>query len=352
MKTREIFEDVRHQRNNRLSLRVRLTLLVSAELVFCTLAALALYYLLEDVIPLSAPAALLLDLVVISVTIGCLATSFLSKLFFDPIRKLNSAMEQVADGDFSVRLNTRSSSKEILEVYSGFNLMAHELSATEILQSDFVTNVSHEFKTPINAIEGYSTLLQCSDDLSAEQQQYVEKIMFNTRRLSTLVGSILLLSKLDSQQISTGQTRFRLDEQIRQSIVTLEQAWEDKDIQLEVDLDLVEFLGSENMLHHVWDNLIGNAVKFSPQGGTIWIRLTQEGRTVRFTVEDRGPGIPEEAKKRIFDKFYQADSSHKQEGNGLGLALVKRIVAIAEGDIAVENVPEGGCRFTVTLTCP
>lgn len=352
MKTREIFEDVRHQRNDRFSLRVRLTLLVSAELVVCVLVALGLYYLLDDVIPLDTAQTLFLVLVVISLLIGSFVTSFLSKLFFDPIKKLNTAMEQVADGDFSVRLSSRSSSKEIKEVYSGFNLMAHELSTTEILQSDFVANVSHEFKTPINAIEGYSTLLQCSDNLNSDQQQYIDKIMFNTRRLSSLVGSILLLSRLESQQITTGQTRYRLDEQIRQSIVALEQAWEEKSIQLEVDLDLVEYLGNESMMRHVWDNLIGNAVKFSPQEGTIWLRLTQEGGDVRFTVEDRGPGIAEDAKKRIFDKFYQADSSHKQEGNGLGLALVKRIIAITDGEISVENVPEGGCRFTVVLKNP
>lgn len=349
MKTREIFENVRHQRGHGFSLRLRLTILVMAELEGCILIALGLYYLLEDVIPLSTPLTLLLVLVVISLLISSFVTSFLSKLFFDPIKKLNDAMERVADGDFSVRLTDRSTAKEVMEVYSGFNLMAHELSATEILQSDFVANVSHEFKTPISAIEGYSTLLQCGDDLSESQQQYVEKIMFNTRRLSSLVGSILLLSRLESQQITTGQSCYRLDEQIRQSIVALEGAWESKDIDLEVDLERVEFLGNESMLRHVWDNLIGNAVKFSPQGGTIWIRLTQSGDCVQFSVEDRGPGIPEDAKKRIFDKFYQADSSHKQEGNGLGLALVKRIMAITGGRIAVENVPEGGCRFTVLL---
>lgn len=349
MKTREIFESVRHQRGRGFSLRLRLTLLVSAELVGCILIALGLYYLLEDVIPLSTPLTLLLVLVVISLLISSFVTSFLSKLFFDPIKKLNNAMERVADGDFSVRLTDHSTAKEVMEVYSGFNLMAHELSATEILQSDFVANVSHEFKTPISAIEGYSTLLQCGDGLSESQQQYVEKIMFNTRRLSSLVGSILLLSRLESHQITTGQSHYRLDEQIRQSIVALESSWESKDIDLEVDLERVDFLGNENMLRHVWDNLIGNAVKFSPQGGTIWIRLTQSEDYVQFSVEDRGPGIPEDAKKRIFDKFYQADSSHKQEGNGLGLALVKRIMAITDGRIAVENVPAGGCRFTVLL---
>lgn len=348
MKTREIFENVR-KRNNPFNLRVRLTLLVSAELVFCVLLALGLFFLLEDVIPLNSPILLLLDLVIISLLIGSVLTSFLSKWFFDPIKKLNSAMERVADGDFSVRLTDKSSSKEIMEIYSGFNLMAHELSATEILQTDFVSNVSHEFKTPINAIEGYSMLLQDNENLNDDQQQYVEKIVFNTKRLSSLMGSILLLSKLENQQIPTGQTRYRLDEQIRQSIVALEESWENKCIDLDVDMDRVDYLGNESMMRHVWDNLIGNAIKFSPPNGTVWIRLTQQDKTVLFTIEDRGPGIPEEAKKRIFDKFYQGDSSHKQEGNGLGLALTKRIVTIAEGEISVENAKEGGCRFTVIL---
>lgn len=348
MKTREIFENVR-KRSNPFSLRVRLTLLVSAELVFCVLLALGLFFLLEDVIPLNSPILLLLDLVIISLLIGSVLTSFLSKWFFDPIKKLNSAMERVADGDFSVRLTDKSSSKEIMEIYSGFNLMAHELSATEILQTDFVSNVSHEFKTPINAIEGYSMLLQDNENLNDDQQQYVEKIVFNTKRLSSLMGSILLLSKLENQQIPTGQTRYRLDEQIRQSIVAQEESWENKCIDLDVDMERVDYLGNESMMRHVWDNLIGNAIKFSPRNGTVWIRLTQQEKTVLFTIEDRGPGIPEETKKRIFDKFYQGDSSHKQEGNGLGLALAKRIVSISGGEISVENAKEGGCCFTITL---
>lgn len=192
-------------------------------------------------------------------------------------------------------------------------------------------------------------LLQGSDNLNDDQQQYVEKIVFNTKRLSSLVGSILLLSKLENQQIPSGQTRYRLDEQIRQSIVAQENAWENKCIELDVDMERIDYLGNENMMRHIWDNLIGNAIKFSPQNGTVLIRLIQQDKSVVFTIEDQGPGIPEEAKKRIFDKFYQGDSSHKQEGNGLGLALVKRIVSIASGEIYVDNVEMGGCRFTVTL---
>ena len=349
MKTREIFQQIRHQKRSGGSLRLRLTLLVSAEIVVCVLLALALYFLLEDVIPMNETWLLLLDLTVISLTVGSVVTQFVAKLFFDPIKKLGKAMEQVADGDFSVRLEEKSSSKEIMEVYTGFNMMAHELSSTEILQTDFVSNVSHEFKTPINAIEGYSMLLQDSENLSPEQQQYVEKIVFNTRRLSSLVGSILLLSKLENQQIPTGQTRFRLDEQIRQSIVALEPAWEKKELEFDAELDRVEFTGNEAMLRHVWDNLIGNAIKFSPQGGTVRILLLKQDKRLTVSVSDEGPGLSEDAQKHIFDKFYQADSSHKEEGNGLGLALVKRILAIENGSVRAGNRPGGGAVFVVEL---
>lgn len=348
MKTREIFQQIRHQKGGD-SLRIKLTLLVSAEIVTCILLALGLYFLLADVIPMDDTWLLLLDLVVISLAVGSVVTQFVAKYFFAPIKKLGKAMEQVADGDFSVRLEEKSSSKEIMEIYSGFNMMAHELSATEILQTDFVSNVSHEFKTPINAIEGYSMLLQDSDHLSPEQQAYVEKIVFNTQRLSTLVGSILLLSKLENQQIPTGQTRFRLDEQIRQSIVALEPAWEKKDLEFDVELERLDFVGNEPMLRHVWDNLISNAIKFSPQGGTVRMVLTHSGKELEFSISDQGPGLSEDAQKHIFDKFYQADSSHKQEGNGLGLALAKRILAFENGSVRAENRDEGGARFVVRL---
>ena len=347
MKTRETFEKIRNQRNNKFSLRVRMTFMVSAEILACIILSYSLSTLLNNIIHIEVP--ILLELIVLSLLIGLLVTGFMSKWFFDPIKKLCKAMEKVADGDFTVRLETKSSAKEIKEIYSGFNLMTSELNNTEILQTDFVSNISHEFKTPINAIEGYSTLLQYNDNLSAEQEQYVEKILFNTKRLSTLVGSILLLSKIENQSIPVNRTTYRLDEQIRQSIVALEPAWEKKDIEFDVELDRVEYVGTENMMHHIWDNLIEIAIKFNPQYGLIRIRLKKQADDVVFTVEDSGPGISDDAKKHIFDKFYQADSSHKEEGNGLGLALVKKILSVSNGEIFVENINGGGCRFTVIL---
>ena len=349
MTTREIFEEIREYPANRFSLRTRLTVLVTAEMLVCVGLGYGVDVLLHDVIKIQAEIPLALELILVSLLIGILVTSQLSKLFFNPIKKLRKAMDKVADGDFSVRLDGKSSSKEIMEIYSGFNLMVEELSATEILQTDFVSNVSHEFKTPINAIEGYVTLLQSTDNIDEIENEYIEKILFNTKRLSSLVGSILLLSKPENQQIPTNRTSYRLDEQIRQSIVALEPAWEKKEISIDTDLETIDYLGNEPMMRHVWDNLISNAIKFSPDGGEVRINLTRKSCNVIITVEDTGPGLSDEAQKRIFDKFYQVDSSHRQEGNGLGLALVKRILSIEKGEIGVENLEKTGCRFTVTL---
>ena len=348
MNTRKALKRPKNQLN-KFSLRVRLTLLVSVELVLCIWIAIGLTELLKNFIHIESGFLLMLAVLGISLLIGIGVTGVLSHLFFDPIKKLENAMKTVAEGDFSVRLDIDNCAREIREIYSGFNLMAHELAATEILQTDFVSNVSHEFKTPINAIEGYTTLLQGCENLDGDQKQYVEKILFNTQRLSSLVGNILLLSKIENQLIPTNQTVFSLDEQIRQSIVALEPAWAEKDIEFDVDLDNIEYLGSENLLRHIWDNLIGNAIKFDPQCGLVRIRLRKDVNAVVFTIEDNGPGISEEAKKHIFDKFYQADSSHKDEGNGLGLALVKRILTIIGGEISAENLSGGGCSFIVTL---
>ncbi|MBQ9938363.1 MAG: HAMP domain-containing histidine kinase [Oscillospiraceae bacterium] len=317
------------------------------EMLVCVVISYGLDILFNKVFPWEIP--LELEMILVCLLVGILVTGQLSKYFFNPIKKLRKAMDRVADGDFSVRLNEKSSSKEIMEIYTGFNLMANELSSTEILQTDFVSNVSHEFKTPINAIEGYSTLLQDSDNLNEEQEKYVEKILLNTGRLSSLVGSILLLSKLENQQIPTNRTNYRLDEQIRQSIVVQESAWEKKNIEFDVELERINYLGNETMMHHVWDNLISNAIKFSPDGGTVKLRLTQKSKKLVFTIEDNGPGLTEESLNHIFDKFYQDSSRHRQEGNGLGLALVKRILTIEKGEIAAENLPSGGSKFTVTL---
>ncbi len=200
-----------------------------------------------------------------------------------------------------------------------------------------------------SAVSAYTTLLQGTENIDEVENEYIERILFITRRLSEMVSNILLLSKLENQTIAAPRVPFRLDEQIRQSILALETKWTEKDLEFDVVMDEITYLGNENLMRHVWDNLIGNAIKFSPEKNGITIRLYQKEKQILFTVEDEGPGFSEDVRNRLFDKFYQEDSSHKQEGNGLGLALVKRILAISKGTVTAENKAEGGCRFTVVL---
>lgn len=321
-------------------------LLALSEIVIAAGVALLLNWLLEDVLEFRL--APWLWVVIFSVVLSVVLGWILSNLLFEPIVRLSRAMRRVGDGDFSIQLETSSRIREVRDTYDNFNLMTQALASTEIIQTDFVSNVSHEFKTPINAIEGYTTLLQ-SGDQSEEQALYIEKILLNTRRLNELVSNILLLSRVDHQAIDSNCAQYRLDEQVRQAIVLLEPKWSEKDLELDVDLDTVEYVGNESLMLHVWVNLMDNAIKFDPLGGILRIRLLHTEQNITFTVEDSGPGIPEDAQSHIFDKFYQADTSRMGEGNGLGLALVKRVLDLCGGTVSTENLPEGGCRFTVVL---
>lgn len=286
---------------------------------------------------------------VLVVIVGGATAWFVNRLLLSPIKRLSEAMDEVANGNFEIYLESGNRIKEIKNIYEKFNIMTKELRSTEILQSDFVSNVSHEIKTPITSIEGYTMLLQNEETTEEDKQVFIEKILFNTRRLSELVGNILLLSKIDNQAIETKKKKFRLDEQIRQSILLLEPKWLKKEIEFDVDLEAITYEGNENLLQHVWNNLIDNAVKFNSRGGLVVMRLKKKEDKYIFLIEDEGPGIQEEYQQKVFNKFYQADDSRKQEGNGLGLALVKKIVDLYHGEIKIENLPQKGCRFTIIL---
>lgn len=314
-----------------------------------TALALAVVWLLNRRFGVCLGIPYTIRVLLISILSGAAIAVGLSKIFVSPMMKLGDAMRKVAGGDFTVRLDCTSKIRDVREVYGSFNTMVKELGNTETLQTDFVSNVSHEFKTPINAIEGYASLLQDSQLTDEQKNAYIDKIIFNTRRLSDLVGNILLLSKVNNQTISLKASTFRLDEQVRQSILALESKWEKKEIEFDIDLDEIEYTGYENLLSHVWLNLIDNAVKFSPQNGQIRIRLKQLDGSVTFSIWDNGLPIPEADIGRIFNKFYQGDNSHASEGNGLGLALVRKIVAAAHGTINVTSSEDAGTEFVVAL---
>lgn len=339
----------------RYSIRLFFTLLIIAEIVLGIGIALLILSELAELLPVEIRVNPTVILLAFSAIVGIISASYINQRIFSPILKISRSMAQVADGDFTVKLETESRIKEIQDIYESFNLMVRELAATEIVSSDFISNVSHEFKTPINAIEGYTTLLQNGDVTPEQEAEYIEKIIYSTKRLSDLASNILLFSKIDNQAIDSQKRRFRLDEQIRQAILMLEPKWTEREIEFDVDLDTVEITCNESLMLHVWSNLIDNAIKFDPQGGFIGIRMrTQKSEDtgeeiITVTVEDNGPGIDDDAKRRIFDKFYQSDSSHKDEGSGLGLALVKRILTAVGGNVTVSDREPTGSIFTVTL---
>ena len=333
--------------NKLLNIRVLFILVSMAEIIGTLLLSGLLSWLSKMIFNRVFEIPDIVWLLFFSVIIGVTVSIVINIILLRPVVKLSKAMKQVASGDFGIRLSADIQIQEIRDSYESFNLMVQELENTETLQTDFVANVSHEFKTPITAIEGYATLLQGGSDPS--QQSYVDRILLNTRRLSTLVGNILLLSKVSNHAIPVAKTTYRVDEQIRQAILLLEPRWLERNVEFDVELDEIVWNGPEHLMHHVWSNLIGNAVKFGPMNGLVTVKLKQTDGRYEFSVTDQGVGVPEEERQRIFHKFYQLDSSHKQEGNGLGLALVKQIVDGCDGSINVENLPEGGCRFVVTL---
>lgn len=291
----------------------------------------------------------LIFVLILSTVIGTAFAFLFSWKIFAPITTLDRALRKVAAGDFSVQLEYDGRIDVIRNIYEDFNLMTRELGTMETLRSDFVSNVSHEFKTPISAIEGYAMLLQDPTQSSEEQAECADKILYNAHRLSDLVGNILLISRVENQNMPFEKKSYRLDEQIREAIVLLEPKWAEKEIDFDVDLQNIEYLGAQGPLYHVWSNLIGNAIKFSSPGGLIRIRLYRESDSIVFSVEDTGPGISKEDQSRIFEKFYQADASHKSEGNGLGLALARKILDVIGGTIGVYSALGEGAVFTVRL---
>jgi len=286
---------------------------------------------------------------IFSTILGIGIAAYTSTKMLSPIVKINDAAKKVARGDFSVRLEEKSIAKEIEEIATSFNIMVKELSNTETLRSDFVSNVSHEFKTPLSAIEGYATLLQDERSSKEEQAQYVSRILENTSRLSKLTQSILSLSQLENQEIVLQQESYMLDEQIRRVLLGYEPLWEEKELNIDLALEATQYYGSKSLLAQVWSNLIDNAIKFSRKGGTLSIGCRDVDGKVVVRVADTGIGMSEEVRLHAFDKFYQGERSHTVQGSGLGLALVRRIVTLCGGTIELRSREGKGTEITVTL---
>jgi signal transduction histidine kinase len=286
---------------------------------------------------------------IFTTVVGVGIAAYTSTKMLSPIVKINDAAKKVSRGDFSVRLEEKSMAKEIEEIATSFNIMVKELSNTETLRNDFVSNVSHEFKTPLSAIEGYATLLQDESLSKEEQALYVSRILENTGRLSKLTQSILSLSQLENQEIVLQQETFMLDEQIRRVLLGYEPLWEEKELNIDLALAATPFYGSKSLLAQVWSNLIDNAIKFSRKGGTLFIACgVFDGRVV-VRIRDNGVGMSEEVRQHAFDKFYQGERSHTGQGSGLGLALVRRIIALSGGTVELQSKEGKGTEISVFL---
>jgi signal transduction histidine kinase len=294
----------------------------------------------------------IINIYLVSLIIGIFVVAIVGRIILLPILKISDALMEVAKGNFNIKINEEEHLvKELQNMSHNFNIMVGELNNIETFRNDFIANVSHEFKTPIASIDGYTMLLQDNTLTEETRNGYIEKILGNTKRLSNLVYTILQISKLENQGIITEKSNFKLDEQFRQTLLFLEPKWSAKNIDLDISLDEAIFYGNEELLSQVWVNILDNAVKFTPHNGLITCTLRHSSNWITITISDTGIGMTQEIKKHIFDKFYQGDKSHSSEGNGLGLALVNRIINLCSGIIEVNSEVEKGSTFIIKLPC-
>ena len=346
------------QRNHRFSL----TLMLSA-VVFCVLLVATLFSLLIVVI-LSRTGVInqvgdtfdakdiVWLMVLISIVIGTGVTLLAGKFPLIPINEMVNKLNALASGNFKTRLHfgkLLSKNPTFSELSESFNTLAEELENTEMLRSDFINNISHEFKTPIVSISGLAKLLR-KGNLSEEQRlQSLAAIEEESIRLSRMATNFLNLTKVENQTILTDCVSYNLSEQLRSCVLLLESAWEKKNIDLQLDFDEYTVEANEELMKQVFINLIDNAIKFTDYGGTVGIKIVDKGESYDVSVSNTGIDISPEDQKRIFNKFYQADKSHSTEGNGIGLAIVKYIVELHKGSVSVES-KNGMTTFSITLS--
>lgn len=334
------------------TLQRKLTFYILLVLISVSLIILLVYFLLGLILPLSKMPVLLVRIIFIAMlsTISAIASSIIYNNVFRPLRKMIQATQQIAAGNYKVKLEeTSHPQSEMGMLQRSFNNMARELDGIEMFRNDFINNFSHEFKTPMVSIRGYAQQLQVGGLSKEEEREYIDIIAASSDRLTNMASNILLLSKLENQQIVTEKTEFYLDEQIRACLLVLEKQWDEKNIELDIDLDPIKYTFNEDILSHLWINLFGNAIKFTPDSGKISCTLRKDGEFAVVTVSDTGIGMDEDTQKHIFEKFYQGDSSHSGSGNGIGLTIVKRILTLCSGEISVDSRPGLGSTFTLRL---
>lgn len=355
---KEPTEERKERANDRLSLT-----LLFAFISFCTVfismaAAVAIVRMLArlDVI-INIPeeslpyfSGILIFTALIGLIIGTVFTILAGRVPLRPINRLITQMNRLASGDFAARLHFGKPiglHPSFVELENSFNKMAEELQNTEMLRSDFINHFSHEFKTPIVSISGFAKLLKRGNLTEAQRAEYIDVIEEESMRLAYMATNVLNLTKVENQTILTDVTKFNVSEQIRSAVLLLENGWMKKNLDLSLEFSEYEIEANEELLKQVWINLVDNAVKFSPDYGPMEICIGETSDHLRISITNAGD-IPAQAQQKIWNKFYQADESHSSVGNGIGLAIVKRIVTLHSGTAAVES-KNGTVTFTVTL---
>lgn len=337
-----------------LLLSVNLFLLIVFVLIVVALQSMLMIHLglVEDTFYAHPVVPVLGVAFIVSVFIGISVLIMIDKMMIRPIHQSIAAMNDLAAGKFDrrIRLDRGLHTVEIREFTDSYNQAAAKLSRVELLRKDFINNFSHEFKTPILSIKGFAELLRDGNLSEADKQEYLDIVIHETDRLSLLATRVLELSQLNSERLLADRHYFSISEQVRRAIVMMEARWTAKQLEFALELDELEYYGNAGVLKQVWVNILDNAVKFSPDGGMIVAKVYREAGNIYFQVRDKGPGMDEHTLAHVFDQFYQGDSSHASEGNGLGLTIVRKIVYLHGGQIELDS--EVGVGTTVTVVLP
>ncbi len=287
----------------------------------------------------------------VSLVLGTLLTSLFSSRLLQPFRILVDGMEKLSRGNFDTRIDLKApiAKEEFKKIGSSFNSMAEQLGRVGVLHNDFINNFAHEFKTPIVSIKGFAKILKNKNLTEEERKEYLDIIISEADRLSTLSKNVLSLSKVENRMALFDATEYDVTEQVRNAIILLQNKWSNKNQELNINLEECRITGNEELLDLVWINLIDNAIKYTQENGIIVIELSDKGDSVQFVVKDNGKGLSPKEQERMFEKFYQGDASHSSEGNGIGLTLVSKVVEMHHGLISVESKVNVGTTFIVSL---
>ncbi len=294
----------------------------------------------------------IISMLLSSIILGTIIGALFGYRTIKPFKDLSSGMKQIAQGDFKVSVEIPvnvDDDSELNVLIQNFNIMASKLAEIETLRSDFISNVSHEFKTPLATIQGYVTLLEDDKLTPTERKKYIDIIFDATTKLTNLTSNILKISKLENQEVEINKTEYNISEQLREVIILLQSSWEQKRIEFDIDIPDFNIISDEELLQQVWMNIISNAIKFSYEDSVIKIAIKSNSNSVTINITDYGIGMDQETQTHMFDKFYQGDKSHSKAGNGLGLALVHKIVYLCGGIIDVESELGKGTTINVTL---